>query len=124
MSPVAAQRLPISLANEIIVASSAFEAYLIISAVRVFVRNRGMLVGKRVVELASRLERALVDALRARCRSGAMKSATAWPSVRNSGLVPTPKSSPARLPEPPRACGSTTPSVVPGTTVLFTTTTW
>ena len=40
------RRLPISLANEIIVASNAFDVYLIISAVRVSVRRRGTLVGK------------------------------------------------------------------------------
>ena len=45
-SPTAAQRLPISFANEIIVASSAFDAYLIISAVRVLVSSRGTVDSK------------------------------------------------------------------------------
>ena len=55
-------------------------------------------------------------------RSGSMKSPIASPSVRNSGFIPTPKSGPALFPEYCSRSGSTTPSVVPGTTVLLTTT--
>ena len=57
-------------------------------------------------------------------RSGRRKSSTACPSVRNSGLTPTPKSTPARFPEVRSHAGRTTRSEVPGTTVLFTTTAW
>ena len=57
-------------------------------------------------------------------RSGTMKSSMAEPSDRNSGFMPTPRSAPARLPEASSRIGSTTLSVVPGTTVLFTATTW
>ena len=38
--------------------------------------------------------------------------------------MPTPSSGPAFRPEAASRIGSTTPSVVPGTTVLFTATTW
>ena len=61
MSPSAAQRLEISLANEIAVASSAFDAYLIISAVVVFVRTRGSSSGKTGVQLLEHIRHALVD---------------------------------------------------------------
>ncbi len=45
-------------------------------------------------------------------------------SRRNSGLVPTPKSTPAFLPEQSSISGITTLLTVPGSTVLRTTTVW
>ena len=42
-------------------------------------------------------------------RSGDMKSATAWPSVRNSGFMPRPKSRPACRPEAASSASRTTP---------------
>src|SRR3954470_7163620 len=55
---------------------------------------------------------------------GCRKSLSAVPSRRNSGLTDTPKPSPYFLPEEDSSAGITLPCVVPGSTVLRTTTTW
>jgi hypothetical protein len=55
---------------------------------------------------------------------GLRKSFSAVPSRRNSGLTETPKPSPYFLPDSRSRAGMTTWWVVPGSTVLRTTTTW
>jgi hypothetical protein len=52
------------------------------------------------------------------------KSATPVPSRRYSGFIATPKSRPACSPELRSRAGITISSVVPGSTVLRTTTVW
>ena len=121
MPPKVAHRFAISLENEIAVASRQFEAYLIISAVRGLVRTRS--TPSNPAYASSRAARLRPSSVPRTTRSGLRKSRTASPSVRISGLVATPKSTPALFPDASSSSGSTTCSVVPGTTVLFTTTT-
>ena len=54
---------------------------------------------------------------------GFRKSLSAVPSRRNSGFTDTPKPSPYFLPDVRSSAGITTSCVVPGSTVLRTTTT-
>ena len=95
---------------------------MIISAVRLFVRRTG-------ASVKDSYSRAIASVVRSSMppstiRSGDRKSLSATPSERNSGFIPTPKCSPACLPDARSRIGVTVPSVVPGTTVLLTTTTW
>ena len=121
MPPIADPRLAISFANEIAVASIALEAYLIISAVAALVCTIGTPSNPAYSSRSAAMVRLSPPMT---IRSGRMKSSTACPSVRNSGLTPIPKSIPARFPEARSHAGRTTWSDVPGTTVLFTTTAW
>src|SRR5207302_3121135 len=78
----------ISLMNEILVAKNAFDAYLIISAVRrsvIITRQRSVRYSCATVSAAWRS----VDP--STTRSGCMKSISALPSRRNSGLETTAK---------------------------------
>ena len=123
MPPSAAPRLASSLENEIRLASSAFDAYLIISAVRGFVRMRGA-SRERAVDFFECGDRPLVDAAEHdavrehevvdRLAFGQELRVHAHAEVRSRPSCPT----------PPREPEARSRSVVPGTTVLFTTTTW
>ena len=61
MPPIRAPKLAISFENEISVASSALDAYLIISAVRVLVRRRGTVVGKGAYSCLEDIRRSCID---------------------------------------------------------------
>ena len=87
------------------------------------VREHARHGGKAFVHCCNRASRALVDAAD-HDAIGLHEVATAVPSVRNSGFMPRPKSGPARLPEVFSTASRTMPSVVPGITVLLTTTVW
>jgi hypothetical protein len=101
-------------------ASSPFAVYLIISALRRFVTSFGH-ENPRYSSPTTCAERASHAPMT--IRSGFMKSATADPSRRNSGFMQRPNS-PTGRPAAVSRARRTTVSVVPGTTVLFTTTTW
>src|ERR1051325_4391149 len=109
-----------SLLNEIIVASKAFEAYLISSAflnevVTMGQENGAYSSATRAADCSSHPPMTM--------RSGSRKLATAEPSWRNSGFIASPSSSPIAFPDARASAGATMVSVVVGTTVLFTTTT-
>jgi len=86
LAPTLSQIFAISLIKEILVAKKAFEAYLIISAVRISVTNIGTRSG--AYNSATRSQ-ASVSLEPKTIRSGCIKSATADPSRRNSGLDTT-----------------------------------
>ncbi len=113
--------LPISLANVILVACQALHEYLTISATSSSRRISG--AGSWPYSAASdspdRDSTSPMTVI-----GGSEKSRIAVPSRRNSGLTATPKSSPATLPEADSSSGMTTLCVVPGITVLRTTTVW
>src|SRR5712692_1728527 len=88
--PRAAQRLPSSLENEIIVASRQLDAYLIISAV--FGLHRTRCASGNAAYSSSSRPMLFSSIPPSTMRSGNMKSWTASPSVRNSGFIATPKS--------------------------------
>ena len=82
-------------------------------------------VRERRVDLAQRRRCVRASMPPSTMRSGCMKSSTASPSVRNSGFMPDAEvGAGASCPRPASRIGRTTSSVVPGTTVLLTTTTW
>ena len=105
----------ISLMNEILVARNAFEAYLIISAVRRRCRRPARRGG---VQSATRLGRRPVVDAPMTIRSGSMKSATAGPRAGTRG------SRRSRLPSRPRASSSraSSPPVPTGTVDFITST--
>src|SRR3954470_17497249 len=120
-TPTRLHRLPISLANTTLTECQVLLVYFSISATRMLVLYSG----------ASMFwYRALVGAASAAwlwptsVSGGCRKSLSAVPSRRNSGLTDTPKPSPYFLPEEDSSAGITLPCVVPGSTVLRTTTTW
>ncbi len=119
--PTRLHRLPISLANTTFTACQALLVYFIISATRMLVLYSG----------ASTLSYSdLVGAASyawlwpTRVSGGCRKSFSAVPSRRNSGFTDTPNPSPYFLPERASSVGMTCSWVVPGSTVLRTTTTW
>jgi hypothetical protein len=124
--PYSAQTLAMSLASEIFAARNPLFAYLIISASAIPVSITGgssarSISGSNTPRSASRARS--VPAPRTTL-SGLRKSATALPSRRNSGFIPTWRSSPRVSPDSAATVGAITSSVVVGTTVLFVTTTW
>ena len=120
-SPSAVQSEANSFENEINRASTLFELYLIISAVEGFVRRSAHRRNRR--SSVSRRRSTVRRRRRARCGL-APGNRERLPSVRNSGFIPTPKSRSEHAARGRFELGRTTPSVVPGTTVLLTTTTW
>ncbi len=94
--------------------------YFIISAVLRLVATIGTSKPAYTLFMTSRL---LASSAPMTMRSGSMKSATAFPSRRNSGFIAKPNS-PDCFPENCSNMPLTTVSVVVGTTVLLTQTTW
>ena len=84
-APTSSQTFAISLMKEILVARNALEASLIISAEATSVRTIGRRAPRRAARRASAAHGDCVSAPTT-TRSGCMKSATAEPSFRNSGL--------------------------------------
>src|SRR6266487_1783212 len=117
-SPSRVQRFATSFANVTFVARNAFVAYLTASAVRTVVRNFGHRNGayrRTSAEPVGRSNSPITMWV------GRTLSRSALPSRRNSGLTQTPNC-PKERPDSRSRIGTTTDSVVPGTTVLLTTT--
>nr|CAB57494.1 hypothetical protein [Saccharolobus solfataricus P2] len=105
---ITSHKFAISLINEIFVAKKEFAAYLIISASSIEVLKTTVFVNDHKFSITSP---AALLSLPITILSGLMVSITALPSFRNSGLATTSLST---------ICF--TFLLVPGTTVLFTTT--
>ena len=120
-APTFSARSAISLIKVTLVARKAFAAYLIISALRGVVCRIGQL-NFAYISANTELARAVLAPMT--MRSGLVKSSTARPSLRNSGFIARPKSRPLTMPDAASSSPRTTVSVVVGTTVLLTTTTW
>ena len=121
-TPNCLQTVPISLAKHTFSACQVLLAYFIISATRMLVLTSGapdVVVQRRCVAAAS-----AAWLWPTSVSGGSRKSRSALPSRRNSGLTATPKPSPYFFPDCASSAGITTSCVVPGSTVLRTTTTW
>ena len=97
------------------------DAYLIISAVRVLVRRRGT-SSNGSYRRAERVDAPLVDPAEDDA-IGEQEIVHRFAFGQELRVHATPKSTPAFFPDASSSAGSTCPSVVPGTTVLLTTTT-
>src|SRR5437868_10406366 len=118
-APTRSQKLAISLMKLILVASIALAAYLVISALSGVITRNGCSVRRNgAYSSASTLA---TSGLRTptTTRSGFMKSSTAAPSLRNSGLLAT-----STQPHPLAASRSATFALVPTGTVLLVMTTF
>ena len=113
-------RLPISFAKQTFSACHVLLVYFIISATRMLVLTSGA-----SIFWIQRLRRCRVGAWLwpTSVSGGCRKSFSAVPSRRNSGLTATPKPSPYFFPDAFSSVGNHQPCVVPGSTVLRTTTT-
>ena len=114
-TPNALLRLPISLANPIFNACQLLSMYLTISEISSSVLMRG--ASSREYRPANGFPAAGIK-LPNHGLGGALKSLTAEPSRRNSGLWQTPKPLPATFPEASSRIGITMLRTVPGKTVL------
>src|SRR6476620_7699942 len=119
-SPSVAHSVPISLPKVTFSAWKLLSTYFVISATAIGTRKRGPSRPSYRLITADPLRSSLSPTT---VFGGFSKSQTLEPSLRNSGLTHTPKSTQARLPDACSSTGMRTFSHVPGTIVLRNTTT-